>query len=255
MANTTAYVLDMWLRPVAPGVTGELYLGGDQLADGYMGRADLTAARFVANPFTDDEAPVGAPNAPGSRLYRTGDLVRWNQNGQLEYLSRSDDQVKIRGNRVEPDEIRAMLTTHPGVSSAAVIAHDHPAGGKYLAAYITTTSGGSIGGDQDEPDWLTIIRDWATDRLPDYMVPTTVTVLDTLPTTVNGKLDRRALPVPDLAATAGGSGRTPETNTEKTIAAVFTDVLNLTAPVCDDTGDGDAGVTLSVDDDFFTLGG
>ena len=255
VANTTAYVLDMWLRPVAPGVTGELYLGGDQLADGYMGRADLTAARFVANPFTDDEAPVGAPNAPGSRLYRTGDLVRWNQNGQLEYLSRSDDQVKIRGNRVEPDEIRAMLTTHPGVSSAAVIAHDHPAGGKYLAAYITTTSGGSIGGDQDEPDWLTIIRDWATDRLPDYMVPTTVTVLDTLPTTVNGKLDRRALPVPDLAATAGGSGRTPETNTEKTIAAVFTDVLNLTAPVCDDTGDGDAGVTLSVDDDFFTLGG
>ncbi|MGP5623452.1 AMP-binding enzyme, partial [Candidatus Corynebacterium faecigallinarum] len=249
MANTIAYVLDTWLRPVAPGVTGELYLGGDQLADGYINRADLTAARFIANPFADDDTPVGDPHGPGSRLYRTGDLVRWNRDGQLEYLGRSDDQVKIRGNRVEPDEIRAVLAAHPGVSAAAVVALDHPAGGKFLAAYITTSTS-ATGGDQtdhadgDDRDWFTILRDWAADRLPDYMVPATVSVLDEMPTTVNGKLDRRALPKPDLTASAGAGGRAPDTGTEQAIAAVFADVLNLSNDV-----------VLTIDDDFFTLGG
>ena len=175
--------------------------------------------------------------------------MRWNRDGQLEYLGRSDDQVKIRGNRVEPDEIRAVLAAHPGVSAAAVVALDHPAGGKFLAAYITTSTS-ATGGDQtdhadgDDRDWFTILRDWAADRLPDYMVPATVSVLDEMPTTVNGKLDRRALPKPDLTASAGAGGRAPDTGTEQAIAAVFADVLNLSNDV-----------VLTIDDDFFTLGG
>ncbi len=227
VANTTAHVLDSWLRPVAPGVIGELYLGGAQLADGYVNRHGLTAERFIADPFTDD----------GNRLYRTGDLVSWNQDGHLDYHGRADDQVKIRGNRIEPDEIRAVVEQHPKVTAAAVIACDHPAGGKFLAAYLT---GADLTGDGDI---TATIRDWVADRLPDYMVPTTVTVLDVLPTTTNGKLDRRALPTPDLGA-GSGTGRAPATDTEKTIAAVFTDVLALD----DDT-------ELSIDDDFFHLGG
>ncbi|WP_141217265.1 AMP-binding protein, partial [Rhodococcus sp. 14-2470-1b] len=127
VANTTTHVLDTWLRPVPVGVTGELYLGGVQLADGYIGRTDLTASRFVAT-------------GSGQRLYRTGDLVRWNHAGELDYLGRSDDQVKIRGFRIELDEIRVVLQQHPAVSTAVVIAADHPGGNdKYLAAYYVGT--------------------------------------------------------------------------------------------------------------------
>ncbi len=199
--NTTTVVLDSWLRPVGPGVVGELYLGGIQLAHGYLGQPALTASRFVA---AED----------GTRLYRTGDLVRWNGRGELEYLGRADDQVKIRGFRIELDEIRNVLESHPQVKAAAVVAFDHPAGGKFLAAYLTTS------GSVDE------VREYSARRLPDYMVPTVFTVLDSLPTTVNGKLDRRALPTPDLG-TATGAGRAPETPVETTLAEIFTDVLHL----------------------------
>ncbi|MET9224616.1 amino acid adenylation domain-containing protein [Lentzea sp. NPDC003310] len=221
VANTTARVLDAWLRPVPVGVAGELYLGGVQLADGYVGQPGLTASRFVADPFGDD----------GARLYRTGDVVRWNSLGQLEYLGRSDDQVKIRGFRVEPGEVRAALEQHPVVSGAAVVALDHPAGGKYLAAYITTT--GEVPFDA--------LREHLARSLPEYMVPATFTLLDRFPLTPNGKLDRRALPQPDLAAGAA-DGRTPETATEIALAGIFRDVLQLDAD-------------LSVDNDFFRLGG
>uniref|UniRef100_UPI0012DE9A85 non-ribosomal peptide synthetase n=1 Tax=Actinomadura flavalba TaxID=1120938 RepID=UPI0012DE9A85 len=183
VANVRAVVLDSWLRPTAPGVVGELYLGGVQLADGYVGRPGLTAERFIA----DDS---------GERLYRTGDLAAWNHRGQLEFLGRVDDQVKIRGFRIELDEIRNVLEPHEDVSAAAVIALDHPAGGKYLAAYVIASV---------PPETL---RAHTEARLPDYMVPTTFTSLAALPVTANGKLDRRALPTPDLGGT---TGRTPRT--------------------------------------------
>ncbi|WBQ08466.1 non-ribosomal peptide synthetase [Kribbella sp. CA-293567] len=226
VANATARVLDAWLRPVPAGAAGELYLGGVQLADGYVNRAALTADRFVADPFSDN----------GARLYRTGDVVRWNPQGQLEYLGRSDDQVKIRGHRIEPAEIRAVLEQHPAVSGAAIAALDHPAGGKYLAAYVTTTG-------TADPALFDALREHLAQALPDYMMPTTFMRLERFPVTPNGKLDRHALPQPDLAASAG-DGRLPETATESTLAAIFRDVLRL-----DDT------IDLGVDSDFFRLGG
>lgn len=231
VANTTVRVLDSWLRPVPTGVIGELYLGGAQLADGYIGRHDLTAERFIADPYNTD----------GSRLYRTGDLVKWNNTGQLEYLGRADDQVKIRGYRIEVDEIRTIIEDHHQVSSAAVIAADHPAGGKYLAAYYTTDTDGQ--GTSAPTSMDETLRSFTADRLPEYMVPTVFIRIDSFPTTPNGKLDRRALPAPDLGTLSTG-GRAPESDTEKLLADVFRDVLNL-----DDDTD------LSVDDDFFRLGG
>nr|WP_238356094.1 non-ribosomal peptide synthetase [Kribbella italica] len=220
VANTTARVLDAWLRPVPVGVAGELYLGGVQLADGYVARAAQTADRFVA---ADD----------GTRLYRTGDVVRWNAQGQLDYLGRSDDQVKIRGYRIEPAEIRAVLEQHSRVTGAAIATFDHPAGGKYLAAYVTT--------EAKDAALFDVLREQVAQSMPDYMVPTTFTRLDRFPVTANGKLDRRALPQPDLAAGTAG-GRTPETGTEIALAGIFRDVLHL---------DNDLGV----DSDFFRLGG
>ncbi|NEA32354.1 amino acid adenylation domain-containing protein [Streptomyces sp. SID13031] len=226
VANTTTRVLDAWLRPVPAGVTGELYLGGVQLADGYVARAGQTADRFVADPFSDD----------GARLYRTGDMVRWNPQGQLEYLGRSDDQVKIRGHRIEPAEIRAVLEQHPDVSGAAIAALDHPAGGKHLAAYVTTTS-------TEDAVLFDALRAHLARSLPDYMVPTTFMRLDRFPVTANGKLDRHALPQPDLTADVA-DGRPPETDTEIALAGIFRDVLHL-----------DNNTDLGVDNDFFRLGG
>ncbi|WP_210587082.1 non-ribosomal peptide synthetase [Streptomyces sp. GESEQ-35] len=229
VANTTAHVLDAWLRPVPAGVAGELYLGGVQLADGYVARPGLTADRFVADPFSDQ----------GTRLYRTGDVVRWNSLGQLEYLGRSDDQVKIRGYRIEPGEIRAVLERHPAVSGAAITALDHPAGGKYLAAYVTTASTA----DAEDAALFDTLREHLARSLPDYMMPTTLMLLDRFPVTANGKLDRHALPQPDLAAGAA-DGRPPQTATEIALAGIFRDVLHL-----------DNNTDLGVDSDFFRLGG
>ncbi|WP_285702104.1 non-ribosomal peptide synthetase [Actinomadura sp. NBRC 104412] len=231
VANTAAHVLDAWLRPVPAGVAGELYLGGVQLADGYIARPGLTADRFVADPFSDQ----------GARLYRTGDVVRWNSHGRLEFLGRSDDQVKIRGYRVEPGEVRAVLERHPGVSGAAVIAVDHPAGGHYLAAYVTTTSTSTT--DAEDTPLFDTLREHLAESLPDYMVPAAFTRLDRFPVTPNGKLDRRALPQPDLTAGAV-EGRAPRSDTEIALAGIFRDVLHL-----------DGNTTLGVGSDFFRLGG
>ncbi|WP_285601893.1 non-ribosomal peptide synthetase, partial [Kineosporia sp. NBRC 101731] len=235
--NTTTLVLDTWLRPVAPGVIGELYLGGVQIADGYLNQSALSAQRFVADPFAAD----------GSRLYRTGDLVRWNHHGHLEYLGRSDDQIKIRGFRIELDEIRNALETHPDITAAAVLAHHHPAGGTYLAAYLTTNTSDENGAaktsgtDAQDASLPERARQHVAAILPDYMVPTAITVLDTLPTTLNGKLDRRALPTPNLSTT---TGKAPTSTTETLLADIFTDVLHLPT-----------NTPLSVEDDFFRLGG
>ena len=220
VAGAAFFVLDAWLRPVPPGVVGELYVAGSGVGLGYVRRPALTSARFVACPF-----------AAGMRMYRTGDLVRWRGcgalEGQLDYVGRADEQVKIRGYRIEPGEVAAALTALPGVDQAAVVAREDRPGDKRLVGYITGTADPAA------------TRAQLAERLPSYLVPAAVVVLDALPLTVNGKLDTRALPAPGYRD--GGRYRAPSTPIEETLAGIYARILGVDR--------------VGVDASFFDLGG
>jgi amino acid adenylation domain-containing protein len=223
-ANVRTYVLDAGLRPVAPGVAGELFVGGIPVGRGYLGRPELTAQRFLPDPFS-----------AGGRMYRTGDRVRWNAGGQLEFLGRFDDQVKIRGFRVEVAEIEAVLSDCPGVRDCAVAARKYGVGDRRLVAYVVPSPG--------TPPTATELRAFLAARLPDYMVPAAYLMVTELPRTPSGKLSRALLPPPDDAAEwAEAAGyEPPRTPLEQRIAAIWAEVL--------------AVPRVGLRDNFFELGG
>lgn len=224
IANTCVYILDQNLAPVPAGEPGEIYIGGPGVARGYMNRPDLTAERFIADPFSD---------AGDARLYKSGDLGRWRDDGNIEFLGRNDLQVKIRGYRVELGEIEAQMTAAPGVRDVAILARDDTAGVRRLVAYLTADAEAAIS--------PAVLRAHAASRLPDYMVPSAYVVLENMPLTANGKIDRRALPAPDDNAFVTHEYEQPQGAAEVMLADVWQETLGL--------------ARVGRQDDFFELGG
>jgi len=222
IANTQLYVLDASLRPMPPGVMGELYIGGAGVGVGYLNRPELTAERFLLDPFS---------GVPGARLYKSGDLACYRTDGTLEYLGRADDQVKIRGYRIELGEIEATLAAQPKVQSCAVLAREDEPGNKQLVGYVISRDGTVPNTDE--------LRALLRTSLPEHMVPAQFVFLDSLPLTPNGKVDRKALPPPSKET--AGKGGPPQTETAKAVAAIWSELLRVEG--------------IGIQDDFFDLGG
>jgi amino acid adenylation domain-containing protein len=222
IANSTAYVLDSRGRLAPIGAPGELYVGGVGVARGYFRRPELTAERFVADPFS-----------PGSRLYRTGDLVQWRPDGNLDFLSRVDDQIKLRGFRIEPGEVEAALRSHPDVADAVVVLREHGPGDHRLIGYVLPN------GRRDRQP--TALREFLRQRLPEFMLPNAFVTVDSIPMLPNGKVDRRALPSPDDLPTGSPGYAEPTNETERTVGAIWAETLGIER--------------VGVDDSFFDLGG
>ena len=224
IANTQLYILDRWLRPTPIGVAGELCIGGDGVVRGYHQRPDLTAERFIADPFSD----------PGARMYRTGDLARYLEDGRVEFLGRLDSQIKLRGHRIELGEIEVALQEHPEVREAVLLAREDEPGDTRMVAYVVPRDGSTPTADA--------LRAYLRERLPDFMIPQHFLALDEFPHTPNQKIDRKALPAPESGYRPGqptdGAARTP---TEKTLAQIWSEILGATS--------------VGVHDDFFELGG
>ncbi|MCM3782687.1 amino acid adenylation domain-containing protein [Neobacillus mesonae] len=219
--NTQMYILDSRLEPLPPGIIGDLYIAGNGLARGYLNRPELTAERFIANPF----------GAPGTRMYQTGDLARWLADGTIDYIGRSDHQLKIRGYRIELGEIESVMMSHPSVLQSAVAARTDDSGEQRLVAYVVADSNRELAASD--------LRSYAGEQLPEYMVPSAVVFMEELPLTPNAKLDRKALPAPDFSIEA--SARHPRTPQEELLAELFAEILRLPR--------------VGIDDSFFDLGG
>ena len=225
IANMQVYVLDPLMQPVPVGVTGELFLGGEGLARGYLNRPELTAERFIPDPFS----PV-----PGARLYRTGDLVRLLRDGSIEWLARADGQTKIRGFRIELGEIETALAELPGIRQAVVVVREASAGDQRLAAYLLPAKNATV-----ETAEISLRL---KQRLPEYMVPSSYTVMEAFPLTPNGKVDRKALPAPDVQAGTARAGYVPPgTENERLVASIWSEVLGVEK--------------VGLHDSFFDLGG
>ncbi len=230
ISDLSPYILDENMSPVPEGVAGELYIGGAGLARGYLGRPELTAERFVRNPFAE---------RPGERLYRTGDLARWRANGEIEYAGRIDHQVKIRGFRIELGEIEARLLAHDGVREAVVSASEGPSG-KQLIGYVVAASGAQ---EAPAPDSIFIdqIKEHLRLGLPDYMIPNRLIVLERMPLTPSGKIDRNALPVPPVVSGFEAGLEQQASDVEAVLAGIYARLLNL--------------ANIDLDTNFFDLGG
>ncbi|HAU1410626.1 TPA: amino acid adenylation domain-containing protein, partial [Legionella pneumophila] len=231
ISNTTCYILDGHLQPVPIGVTGELYLGGEGLARGYLNRPELTAERFIANPFVSEEDKARGRNL---RLYRTGDLCRYLEDGNIEYIGRIDNQVKIRGFRIELGEIETVLLSHAAVKEAVVVAQDVGDGAKRLVGYYVLRPEAADGVSASD------VRDYLKGRLPEYMVPSFLVAMEAMPLTPNGKLDRKALPAPEGAAIQKAYVA-PRNALEEALVLIWQEVLGVQ--------------TIGVEDNFFELGG
>jgi acyl-coenzyme A synthetase/AMP-(fatty) acid ligase/acyl carrier protein len=225
ISNIQIYVLDRTLQPVPLGVAGELYIGGDGVGRGYLNRPELTAERFLRDPFSND---------PSARMYKTGDLGRWRADGTIEYFGRNDHQVKIRGFRIELGEIEAQLTRHEQVQEAVVLAREDEPGEKRLVAYLIASD------SADEPS-VESLRVHLKASLPEYMVPSAFVVLERLPLTPNGKLDRRALPAPELDAYGSRQYEAPQGEVEQILAGIWQELLRVER--------------VGRHDNFFELGG
>jgi len=225
VANTQIYILNKWMQPVPIGVPGELHIGGVQVGRGYLNRPELTAEKFVTDPFS---------HQTGARLYKTGDLCRYLPDGNIEYLSRMDNQIKIHGFRIELGEIETLLEQHSIVRQAVVVAREDVPGDKLLVAYIVP--------DGDQTPSVSMLRQTLKDKLPEYMVPNAFVMLEKFPLTPSGKTDRRSLPSPTgLRPELESAYVAPQTEIEQTITAIWQEVLQLEK--------------IGVNDNFFDVGG